>query len=185
MGFFRGFIALGLSVSLFLTSFGVVLSASAKQEEATPSVDTVAQVNSFELFWPLVAGKTIGESLYSVKRLKETIRGWFIFAPASKAEYAVFLATKRVLEAEKLIGQDKKNDVEKTLDLAQEGLSAAEKQVDKVISKGEKLGSSGPSMTNRLNNIEKLAAWLSSQNEEHHGQLQKLVDKSKSLRDKL
>lgn len=62
-----------------------------------------AAVNSFELFWPVVAGKVQGDSLYSLKLLKERVRGLFIISNSKKAEYFSFLSTKRLVEFEKLV----------------------------------------------------------------------------------
>jgi hypothetical protein len=77
---------------------------------------SASNVNSFELFWPMVAGKTQADSLYSLKRLKENLRGVFIFGGAQKADYNLLLATKRSLEAEKLLNEDNKDLANKTLD---------------------------------------------------------------------
>lgn len=87
-----------------------------------------AAVNSYELFWPLVAGKTMADGfVYQLKILKEDVRGYLIFGPAQKANYQVFQASKRLLEAEKLV-LDKKDDLASlTLDKAIALLSAANK----------------------------------------------------------
>ena len=60
------------------------------------------EVNSYELFWPIVAGRVQGDSLYSLKIFKENLRGRFIFSNLKKAEYNTVLSEKRLLEFEKL-----------------------------------------------------------------------------------
>ena len=112
---------LGLIVFALLL-FGYVFSASA-QENATQSAPP--QVDSYVLFWPLSAGKTEGESLYPVKLLKESVRSWFIFDGSKKAEYQVLLGTKRVLEAEKLIKENKSGEAKKTLKRSSNNLTKA------------------------------------------------------------
>ena len=61
------------------------------------------EINSYELFWPITAGKVAGEPFYGLKLFKEKVRGSFIFGKFQKASYALFLTTKRVVETEKLI----------------------------------------------------------------------------------
>jgi hypothetical protein len=74
------------------------------------------EVNSFELFWPIVAGKVAGESLYPLKTLKENIREKLIFSSSKKADYFVFLSEKRIVEAEKLILEKKNENAKRTLE---------------------------------------------------------------------
>lgn len=59
--------------------------------------------NSYELFWPIVAGRTSGDSLYPLKLLKENIRAVLIFSDIKKAEYSLFLSEKRLVEFENLV----------------------------------------------------------------------------------
>lgn len=82
-------------------------------------------VNSYELFWPLVAGKTEKDSLYFLKLLKERVQGWFIGRDSKKADYEVLLGTKRVLETEVLIKNGKVDSALKTLKRADSHFSRA------------------------------------------------------------
>lgn len=82
-------------------------------------------VNSYELFWPLVAGKTERDSLYFLKLLKEGIQGWFIGRDSKKADYEILLGTKRMLEAEVLIKDNKIDSALKTLGRANSNFSKA------------------------------------------------------------
>lgn len=101
----------------------------------------VESVNSFELFWPIVAGKTAGDVLYPLKTLKENLRGFFIFASFNKAEYNITLSEKRLVEAEKLI-------LEKDFSNAEKTLSMAKKKRNKAMSYIKKSTSSGIETTN-------------------------------------
>lgn len=98
-------------VSIFFLLSGVVF---AQDQENTPSASPQS-VDSYTLFWPLYAGKTESDSLYSLKLFKEKVQGWFIFGENKKADYAVMLGTKRTLEAEKLIKDNKTELAQKTL----------------------------------------------------------------------
>ena len=115
----------------------------------------------------MVAGKIMGDSLYSLKSLKEKLRGSLIFGSAQKSDYQVFLATKRVLEAEALLGKGKDNLAIKTLDKAGFFLDAASGNLEKA--KKESEGSvTGLDLTKtRLENIKKLVSWLSTEAKEN------------------
>lgn len=92
------------------------------------SATSAKAVNSYELFWPMVAGKTTSDGfIYQLKIFKEDVRGYLIFGPTQKANYQVLRASKRLLEAEKLL-LDKKDDLASiTLDKAIALLSTARK----------------------------------------------------------
>lgn len=110
-------------------------SATAQSEDsAEPKV--FQNINSYELFWPLSAGKTEGDQLYSLKLFKEKVRGWLIFGESNKADYAVFLGTKRVLEAEKLLKDGKVELAIKSLERADSNFSYAYETVKVAGSKG-------------------------------------------------
>jgi hypothetical protein len=76
-------------------------------QSPSPSLEPIGPVSSFELFWPISAGKVAGEPLYFLKTLKENVRGMLIFSTYKKAEYAITLGEKRVVEAEKLFLEKK------------------------------------------------------------------------------
>src|SRR3989344_8764716 len=83
--------------------FLLIKPVSAETDSATPS----SEISSFILFWPLTAGKTEGDSFYFLKTTKEQVVGWFVFGNMKKADYAVLLGTKRILETEKLLKDGK------------------------------------------------------------------------------
>lgn len=102
---------------LFLVIFSIFAGANvlAVSVNATPKP---TNVNSFELFWPIVAGKVQGDNLYPLKIFKEKVRGSLIFSKLRKAEYYSVLSQKRLIEFEKLILTDKNyENATKTLDV--------------------------------------------------------------------
>lgn len=100
-------------VALF--TLNVPLASAQGNEPASSS----ATMSSYELFWPLSAGKVMGDSLYWLKSLKESFRGFLIFGDKNKAEYNFELSTKRLLEAEKLYNNKDFENGKKTLELSQ------------------------------------------------------------------
>lgn len=156
--------------------FGVIAPTFAQ------NATTNEEINSFELFWPIVAGRTIDDPLYPLKSLKEKIRGWFIFGKPQKAEYAITLATKRVVEAEKLLGDGKKELAEKTLDKALTQLNEAERKIKRA---GGSLDNFVNEINNKLDNLEKFIPQLSSQNEDASEKLNFVLEKVKDLNKKV
>lgn len=140
---------------LLLTSAGSTLAQTKPSISPTP----VAEINSFEFFWPLAPGKTQGESLYNLKRLKENVRGWLIFSPIKKADYLVFLATKRVLETEKLAKDGKLDLAKKTMDQAASDIEKSDASLVKSIQTGEQGGPTRSSLAEKLNKLETFLKW--------------------------
>jgi len=96
-------------------------------------VSSVKAVDSYELFWPMVAGKTTADGfVYKLKILKEDVRGYLIFGPVQKADYHVFRAAKRLLEAEKLLLDKKDSLAQTTLDKTLMHLSAAKRGSENI-----------------------------------------------------
>ena len=155
-------------------------------EVMSPTPTPVAEVNSFELFWPMVAGRTVEDPLFFLKRLKENLRGWLIFSPSKKADYSVFLLTKRVLEAEKLINQSRKDPAQKTLILAQGELAAGDKNLTKALENKDVSGDVRSNMVKRLNNLETFLKWfIPKSGEEYKSNLEDLLGKVQSMTGKL
>jgi len=177
--------------SLFAILFVGSQSAFAKtpRPTSTPvptpsSAAAPAGVNSFELFWPLAAGKTEDEPLYFLKQLKEKFRGLLIFGTPQKLDYNVLLATKRVLEAEKLIKEGKTDVAKRTLGRAEAQLDKVEKNINDAKSSNQSLAEVSQVASSRLSNIQKLTAWLATKNSELKDMLIEVGNKAGSLSSK-
>lgn len=110
---FRAIKTLSLSF-LFLTLLVSPLSdATAKQ----PSTNPEPVKDSYTLFYPLVAGKVEGESLYFLKRIRDKITEILAFSDERKSEVTLTLATKKLLEAEKLLKEEKYEYANKAFNL--------------------------------------------------------------------
>ena len=177
MRILAGFTTIALLLNLVFSS---VLAQTGRDEAQEEKV--VMEVNSFEAFWPLVAGRTMDDSLYFLKNLKEKVRGFFIFGQAQKADYNVFLGTKRVLEAEKLLKEGKTNSANKTLEIALTNFRGASGNIDKVLQEGELGGTTGTTAS-RLENLEVLLSWYSSKGDNE--KIDEVLNEIKNLRAKL
>jgi len=168
-------LVLGL-FSLFLVS-----SVGAK---ISPSPTPTTAMSSFELFWPLVAGKTRTDSFYWLKRVKESVQGLFLFAKPQQAQYQVLLATKRVLEAEKLFNENKNVDADKTLGVAQEEISKAQASVESYLTLGASLPADiSTEIKNKLRNLDEFLTWFSSKINDNN--LKTLLDSVRTLQNKI
>ena len=136
------------AIKTLLVTFLIFLFSANVVFAQTPSPKT-----TFEAFWPLTAGKTIDDPLYFLKTLKENFRGMFIFGNPKKAEYAVYLGTKRILEADKLFNDGKNELANKTLDKALEQFNVAEKNISVVKTSNRTLGPNIATMKPRLDNL--------------------------------
>jgi len=96
------------AVVLILTSLlinpGLLL---AQESNNTNTATSSADIDSYALFWPLVPGKTMGDSMYSLKLFKEWIGDFFSFGDVKKAEYYTIISEKRALEIQKLYLENK------------------------------------------------------------------------------
>ena len=134
----------------------VIYKVKAPVASPTPT-PTVAPVSSFDLFWPMVAGKTMESKVYFLKTAKENLRGLLIFGAPQKADYGVFLSVKRVLEAELLINSSKNDLAIKTLDRANDLLTKASSEITSDTPKPVEY----ETIKNRLDNLIKLVDSLS------------------------
>lgn len=164
-----------LTLVIFLvSSFNQVIAA----EDSLDAKQSIA-TSSFELFWPLTAGKTAEDSTYFLKRWKEDLRGFLIFGSAQKANYNILLATKRVLEVEKLVSEKKSDLARKTMDSASDNLKAADNSLVKEDTKG--ISQEKKSILDRLKNLESFLPRLSQMSGDDANKVNQLLETVKSL----
>lgn len=133
-------VLLSLILFLGLTFFPFeVVAQSRRGSTRTPAITpspspspTPGPVDSYDLFWPIAAGKVMGDPMYFLKSLKETLREVLVFGDYKKSEYNITLSEKRLLEAEQLILV--KNDLEN----AKLTVNVAKSKMQKAIESAEK-----------------------------------------------
>jgi hypothetical protein len=95
-------------LALFVVSRHVLAQMSSEEEvgveeqQAEGVEEDYSKFDSYDVFWPIVAGKTMGDKLFSLKMMKERVREMLIFSSFRKADYNITLSEKRLVEAEKL-----------------------------------------------------------------------------------
>src|SRR3989344_7660860 len=124
-------------IAIFLSLFFVTVNFVGAQSMESSASSLSSTVDSYNLLWPLTAGKTESESLYFLKLLKERISGWFIFNDTKKADYKILIGTKRVLEAEKLLKDGNTTAASKTLEKARSEYFSAFNHLKKAHSKNK------------------------------------------------
>lgn len=141
----------------------------------------VPVVSSFELFWPMVGGKTIQSKIYFLKTLKEKIRGFFIFGSAQKADYDIFLGIKRMLEAEILMKANLTDFANRTLDSATNEFVKANSTLTNAKNSGNIDQSTKDEINIRLANLKKFVTSLIAQYPNYKDKLQGILDKLNNL----
>lgn len=137
---------------------GNLANAQESMATAEASTSSASEVSSYILFWPLTAGKTESNSFYFLKLFREQLRGWFNFDDNKKADYAIFLGTKRVLEAEKLLKTGKIDLALKALERADAEFTSAYSHIKAAASKGKL--SAGEIRRDRLIYVKRLIDYL-------------------------
>ena len=155
------FLSLLSSAILLLFLAVTPIAVLAQENDGTVSAK-LQNGGSYELFWPLTAGKTMDDPLYFLKLWKEDIGGLFIFNVAKKADYGVMLSTKRILEAEKLLKEEKEDLAVKTLDKALAQLTVARGKFSKVTKTGNDFQLVKTNLLNKLSNLDVFLPKLAS-----------------------
>ncbi len=185
--FVLGFFAL----ALFFTSASPLFAKTAviyktpvvkAAETAKPSPSPVATpANSFELFWPMVAGKTMQSKVYFLKTLKEKIRGFFIFGSAQKANYDIFIGIKRMLESEVLMKAQLTDLANRTLDSASADFDKANSALTNAKNSSDVDQDTKNEINIRVSNLKKFVTSLEKENPNFKDKLQSVMDKLNSL----
>lgn len=150
-----------------------------RAQEASPAA-LPQPVDSYSLFWPLSAGRTEADSLYSLKLFKETVQEWFVFGDTKKVDYTILLGTKRVLEAEKLLTEGKNELATKALESAATRYIEAHELAKKAHGKGKFFPQEV--RRDRLINVRRLIDYLKTgAPEEVDIKLEKVKDKANML----
>ena len=181
----KKFLALFLGIALVLTLSQSVYAKAVVKLTPTPKPSPVATpvpvVDSFELFWPMSAGKTMQSKVYFLKTLKEDVRGFLIFGSAQKADYSIFLGIKRMLEAEVLMKGNVPDLANKTLDSAAKDFDKANSSLTDAKNSGDVDQDTKNEINDRVSNLKKFVNSLLVQYPNYKDKLQSILDKLNSL----
>src|SRR5258708_773505 len=166
---------------VLLFAFSSSVFAKVVVIKPSPTPVPVPVVNSFELFWPMSAGKTMQSKIYFLKTLKEEVRGFFIFGSAQKADYRVFLGIKRMLEAEALMKGNVSDLANKTLDSALSDFDKASTQLTSAKNSGDVDQATKDEINSRVSNLKKFVNSLMVQYPDYKTKLQSILDKLNSI----
>lgn len=171
-----------MTVASFVVIFSSVtpVFAAVKHVSATPTPTATpapVAVDSFELFWPMVAGKTMESKVYFLKTLKEKVRGFFIFGSAQKADYDIFLGIKRMLEVEVLINAKNTDLANKTIDSANSDLDKANSALTNAKNSGDVDQDTKNEINIRVSNLKMFAVSLQNKYPDYKDKLQSVLDR--------
>lgn len=103
---------------LLLVPVSLTLAQDNDKGQEPSATESSKSADAYALFWPVVPGKTIKDSTFFLKQLKESFGEFFSFGEISKSEYQINLSEKRLVEAFKLFTEDKDfSNAFKTLDM--------------------------------------------------------------------
>lgn len=80
-----------------------VLLLSAETAFAEKEEYDFTKMTTYEMFWPIVAGKVPGDRFYNLKLWRDKLVSYLFFSQVKKSEYFKQLANKRLVEAERLL----------------------------------------------------------------------------------
>lgn len=102
------------SLITFILLLVLFLPYNTFAQEASKSAEIV---DVYAVFWPIVPGKTVADSMFWAKQLKEGISGFFSFGNINKSKYQIEIAEKRFVEASRLFENKDYSNALKSLDL--------------------------------------------------------------------
>lgn len=138
--------ALFLFIFIISSSLNIANAHSSPKPSSTP-------ISTYELFWPLTAGKTVTDNFFFLKRWKEDFRGKVLLGSPAKADYQLLLATKRIIESEKLFDEKDEMSGIKSLELANKNTKNTLSLLVKSKAGGENIPSVKDNMLNRTHNL--------------------------------
>ncbi len=103
-------------IYIFLVIFALIFSIPKEIFAFKELPSSTPFPSSYELFYPVVAGKIPGDKFYELKSFKESFIGKLIFSSTKKADYHLVLSKKRLVEAEDQIIKNKDfSEIDKSL----------------------------------------------------------------------
>lgn len=140
----------------FLFSLNVlifpVLTFAQDEMENKPEASTEA-IDVYAIFWPIVPGKTVKDSMFWLKQLKESAGGFFSFGDINKSKYEITLAEKRLVEAYKLFTEDKDyGNAQKSLEMNKGNSDRAVAYMKKAQEANRKVGELKARLVSSLEN---------------------------------
>lgn len=154
------FITLLTVAILTLNIFFSPVSVSAHENEASEAGETV---DVYGLFWPVVPGTTVADSMFWFKQIKEGVSGLFTFGNVKKSEYQIEISEKRLVEAYKLFQDKDYPNAQKSLDLNKAARDGALKLKKKAVEEKADALELTNKLVKSLQNQEKALVYLMTQ----------------------
>ena len=121
-----------LLVGLVLLFILVLLPSVSFGQEGQDLEIPVEKIDVYAFFWPIVPGKTVNDSMFWLKQLKEQFGDFFSFGDINKSGSQITLSEKRFVEANKLLEDKDYDNAKKTLDMNKQNRDSALKFMKKA-----------------------------------------------------
>lgn len=158
-------------VLLFTLNIFFTPSSSFAQDEKVEAVDIYA------VFWPVVPGTTVADSMFWAKQLKEGFSGFFTFGEINQSKYQIELSEKRLVESAKLVENKDYSNALKSLNLNKSHRSQAVELKRKALEKNEDVSELAVGLVESLQDQQKALGFLASQfPEDQRNDVQTMAD---------
>lgn len=162
------------SVLFFLIFLNIFLTPNnifAHEANQTPE-----SVDVYAVFWPVVPGKTVAEPMFWFKQLKERFNGFFKFGNVAQSGYHIELSEKRLVEAAKLLEDEKYSHAKKSLALNKSNRDQALSLKKKAQEEKANVSELTLKLVKSLENQQKALVFLETQfPEDQHEEIEKMV----------
>lgn len=149
-----------VSLVFLLSLFTFPLTISAQDDAQQPAEETVEEIDVYAVFWPIVPGKTVADSMFWAKQLKENFSGFFSFGAINQSKYQIELSEKRLVEANKLFDDKDYSNAQKSLDLNKNHRDEAIILLKKARDEKRKVDELSGRLVTSLENQEKVLKFL-------------------------
>jgi hypothetical protein len=167
-------LSLGLGIIFILNVFlspGLILAQD--NEESTESAE---MVDVYALFWPIVPGKTVADSMFWAKQLKESMGEIFSFGDINKSKYQIELSEKRLVEANKLLDDKDYPNAQKSLQMNKSNRDKSLELMKKAQEEKRKVDELKSRLVTSLENQQKVLEYkLTQLSSEEKSKVEKIV----------
>lgn len=150
-------------LSLVISLNVLIFPSSSFANDAEDATSSAEPVDVYAVFWPIVPGRTVADSMFWVKQLKEGLGGFFSFGDINKSGYEISLAEKRLVEANKLFEDKNYDNAQKSLGLNKQNRDTALKLMKKAQEEKRKVDELKSKLVTSLQNQETVLKYLVTQ----------------------
>lgn len=152
-----------LIFAIFASSLSVYAQGDTGTETSDSGENSVEKVDVYAVFWPIVPGKTVADSMFWAKQLKENFGGFFSFGDINQSKFQIELSEKRLVEANKLFEDKDYASAEKSLAMNKQNRDKAVALMKKAYEEKRNVDELKSRLVSSLENQQMVIQYLASQ----------------------